>query len=114
MKIYKGSCHCGAVQFQIESDLAHSVICDCSLCSRRGATMVRCSESALLILEGEEFLQKYQFNTMTAEHYFCKVCGIYTFHRMRKLPDMFGVNAGCLEGVMPHELNPVLTEGSKR
>lgn len=76
--------------------------------------MVRCAEENLNILTGESALSKYQFNTKVAEHYFCKICGIYTFHRMRKLPDQFGVNSGCLEGVDPLSLTPILTEGSKR
>ena len=114
MNDYTGWCHCGAIQFQIKTDLTYSVICDCSLCTKRNSIMVRCHESDLLILKGKESLQKYQFNTMTAEHYFCKVCGIYTFHRMRKIPDKFGVNAACLEGIDHTELKPILTEGSKR
>ncbi len=76
--------------------------------------MVRCDENDLYIHTGEDNLGKYQFNTKVAEHYFCKTCGIYTFHRMRKLPNKFGVNSGCLDDVPPYSLSPVFTEGSKR
>ena len=32
----------------------------------------------------------------TARHYFCKVCGIYPFHRKRVTPDHLGINVHCL------------------
>ena len=76
--------------------------------------MVRCDENDLEIIEGEESLTLYQFNTKEAKHYFCKYCGIYTFHKMRKYPDKYGINAGCLEGVNVFNLQPILVEGSMR
>ena len=63
--------------------------------------MVRVHETAMRILAGEDQLTTYQFHTKTAEHYFCKVCGIYPFHRKRVTPDYFGVNVYCL-----HDFDP--------
>ena len=60
--------------------------------------MVRVHESALLIRSGEEQLTTYTFHTHTAQHYFCRVCGIYPFHRKRVTPDYYGVNVYCLDG----------------
>jgi hypothetical protein len=53
----------------------------------------------LKILEGEDKLALYRWNTHIARHYFCSVCGIYTFHRKRAAPDHYGVNVYCLDGV---------------
>ena len=75
--------------------------------------MVRCDSEDLVIDAGEEELTEYRFNTNVAVHYFCRLCGIYTFHRMRKFPDKFAVNAGCIEGIDLSSLNPQLIEGSK-
>jgi len=96
-----GSCHCGAVRFEIESDFPELTTCDCSMCRRRGATMVKVHESHFRLLAGEEALTLYQFHTHTAKHYFCKVCGIYPFHRKRVTPDFYGVNVACLDGFDP-------------
>jgi hypothetical protein len=93
-----GSCHCGAVRFEIESDFPELTTCDCSMCRRRGATMVKVHESRFRLLAGEDALTRYQFHTLTAQHFFCKVCGIYPFHRKRVTPDFYGVNVACLEG----------------
>lgn len=98
MQKYLGSCHCGAVKFEIETDFPELTMCDCSMCRRRNALMVKVHESRFRLIAGEEALTEYQFHTRTARHYFCKVCGIYPFHRKRVTPDHFGVNVHCLEG----------------
>lgn len=59
--------------------------------------MVKVHESQFRLLSGEESLTAYQFHTKTATHYFCKVCGIYPFHRKRVTPDHLGINVFCLE-----------------
>jgi hypothetical protein len=60
--------------------------------------MAKIPERALSILEGEELLTLYEWNTRRAKHYFCRRCGIYVFHRKRAAPDHFGVNVHCLDG----------------
>lgn len=113
METYRGSCHCGAVTFSIRTDLSYSVRCDCSICRRHGAIMVRCDQDDLVVHTGQEQLVAYRFNSEVAIHSFCGTCGVYTFHKMRKLPDKYGVNAGCLEGVDLAALTPIFIEGSK-
>ncbi len=82
-KKHKASCHCGAVV--LELTLPDGVVdprrCDCSFCRRRGAIVASVPLSGIRILQGEAALRCYQFNTRTAKHYFCSVCGIYTHHQ---------------------------------
>ena len=65
--------------------------------------------SGIRIVKGQEVLKLYQFNTMSARHYFCSICGIYTHHQRRSMPDQYGYNIACLEGVNPFELGEVRT-----
>lgn len=95
---YRGSCHCGAVRFEIDTDFPELTMCDCSMCRRRNALMVKVHESKFRLLAGDEQLAEYRFHTQTARHFFCRTCGIYPFHRKRVTPDHFGVNVHCLEG----------------
>ena len=95
----RGACHCGAVRFEIETDFPEPTTCDCSLCEKKNALMVKVHESKFRLLAGKDSLTEYQFHTKTARHYFCKVCGIYPFHRKRVTPDNLGINVKCLEGV---------------
>jgi hypothetical protein len=101
MQTYRGSCHCGAVTFRIETDFPELTTCDCSICRRRNALMVRVHETQFELLSGGESLRESRFHTMTARHFFCGACGIYPFHRKRVTPDYFGVNVFCLENFDP-------------
>lgn len=106
---YTGSCHCAAVQFEIDlpNGLQQLRRCNCSMCSRRGAIVTSATLNGLRITQGEEVLSLYQFNTNTAQHYFCSRCGIYTHHQRRSNPEEFGVNVACLDGVQPYELGDI-------
>jgi hypothetical protein len=98
MQKFYGSCHCGAVRFEIEARVDELTTCDCSICRRKNALMIKVHESQFLLLAGEQSLTEYQFHTKTARHFFCKVCGIYPFHRKRVTPDALGINVMCLDG----------------
>ena len=101
LRSYNGSCHCGAVTFRIETDFPELTTCDCSICRRKNALMVKVHETQFELLSGEDALAEYRFHTHTARHFFCKTCGIYPFHRKRVTPDHFGVNVHCLDGFDP-------------
>jgi hypothetical protein len=96
---YKGSCHCGKVRFEVNADLDHVRVCDCSICRRRGALIHRVEERDLRLLTPLDELALYQWHTKTAEDYFCPDCGILPFRRPRTAPHLWGVNVRCLEGV---------------
>jgi len=109
---YAGSCHCGAVRVEIVTDFPELTTCDCSICRRKNAVMVKVHELDFLLVSGQEALSAYQFHTLTATHYFCRICGIYPFHRKRITPDHFGVNVYCLEGFEPGDIPVRATVGA--
>jgi len=108
---HRASCHCGAVvlELALPDGIVDPRRCDCSFCRRRGAIVASVSLSSVTVLQGREVLKLYHFNTGTAKHYFCSVCGIYTHHQRRSNPDQYGYNVACLEGVNPFDLEPVPT-----
>ena len=105
----KASCHCGAVVLEVtlSEGFASARRCDCSFCRRRGAIAVSAPLEGVEVLKGADSLTLYTFGTHTAQHYFCKTCGIYTHHRRRSNPNQFGVNVAILEGVNPRDLGEV-------
>jgi hypothetical protein len=107
--IYKGSCHCGAIEFEVAlpGQLGEMRRCTCSICRRKGAIMAGVPIDGLTVTKGADELVLYQFNTRVAEHYFCRTCGIYTHHRRRSNPNEYGFNVGCLLGVDPFDLGEV-------
>ncbi|MET1079658.1 MAG: GFA family protein [Pseudomonas sp.] len=104
-----GSCHCGTVRFSVRlSDGLHTARrCDCSYCRMRGAVAVSAQVADLQVTAGAEALSLYQFNTRTAKHYFCSICGIYTHHQRRSNPQQYGVNVACLEDISPFDFEEV-------
>ena len=102
------TCHCGAVELEVTPavPLSEASHCDCSFCRRRAAATVTVKEGDLRVVRGAENLTLYTWNTGTAQHHFCRTCGIYTHHWRRSAPE-WAVNLGALEGVNPAELEPL-------
>jgi hypothetical protein len=100
MRTYQGSCHCGRVRFEVDAELDHVRVCDCSICRRRGALLHRVEPEHFRLREPAlEELSLYTFHTHTARDYFCPTCGILPFRRPRTAPGVWSVNVRCLEGV---------------
>lgn len=112
----EGACHCGAVTFDVTltGGFASARRCTCSICRMRGAVAVTSTPDAFHIRQGEDKLATYRFNTMSAEHHFCSVCGIYTHHKRRSNPKQLGVNVACLEGVSPFDFTEVVVYDGQR
>jgi len=97
---YRGSCHCGAVKFSYQGDkIEKGLRCNCSICARKGAMMTpeTIPEERLNIVANDDALGLYQFGARTAKHYFCKICGIYTFHETARARGHYRVNLGCID-----------------
>lgn len=96
--IYKGSCHCKAVTFEVEA-AEHLEVenCNCSICSKAGFLHLIVPLKKFKLISGEENLTTYTFNTGIAKHTFCRICGIKPFYIPRSNPDGIDVNARCLD-----------------
>lgn len=105
----KLTCHCGAVELglTLKDGLNTMRRCDCSYCRRRGAIAASVDLADLHIVKGAGNLTLYQWGSMTAKHWFCATCGIYTHHQRRSNPQEYGVNVGALEGINPSTLGPI-------
>jgi hypothetical protein len=95
---HAGGCHCGRVRFEVIGPAVLEVYdCNCSICSKSGYLHYMVPSSRFRLLSGEDVLTTYQFNTGTARHRFCSVCGIKSFYVPRSHPDGFSINARCLD-----------------
>ena len=99
--LYKGSCHCGRVAFEVEGDLTRVTECNCSICSRKGSLLWFVPRERLRLLTSETNLRSYTFGARTIEHRFCPECGIHPFGEGRDPAGqrMAAINVRCLEGV---------------
>jgi hypothetical protein len=95
--IYHGSCHCGAVKFEVDAPEDVEVEdCNCSICAMTGFLHLIVPLTHFRLLSGKEHLTTYTFNSGVAKHTFCKVCGIKPFYTPRSNPDGVDINVRCL------------------
>jgi hypothetical protein len=99
MRTMDGSCHCGRVRFRVTADLDGVTECNCSICSKKGFLHLIVPPEQFRLLSGRDDLATYRFNTGTAQHTFCKVCGVHPFYVPRSDPDKIDVNVRCLDGI---------------
>lgn len=93
-----GGCHCGRVRFEVIAPAHITVsVCNCSICTKSGYRHLIVPADRFKLLSGEEVLANYSFNTGTARHLFCSVCGIKAFYVPRSHPDGYSVNANCID-----------------
>jgi len=104
MITHKGGCHCGRVRFEVIAPARIEVTdCDCSICSKTGYLHLIVSADRFKLVSGADVLTTYTWNTGTAKHHFCSVCGVKSFYVPRSHPDGYSVNARCLdEGTVEH------------
>ena len=109
---HTGGCHCGRVRFEVIAPSTIEVAeCNCSICSKSGYLHLIVPKSRFTLLQGGEFLTSYEFNTRTAKHLFCSVCGIKSFYVPRSHPDGYSVNARCLDAGTVEVMNVIPFNG---
>jgi hypothetical protein len=100
------------VRFEAVAPAAISVQdCNCSMCGRSGYLHLIVPADRFKLLSGQEVLTSYTFNTGTAKHLFCSVCGIKSFYVPRSHPDGYSVNARCLDPGTVENMTVTRTDG---
>jgi hypothetical protein len=81
---HSGSCHCGAVRFEADVDIAEGTLkCNCSSCTKARSWLVFARADRFRLIAGAESQADYQWTPPgragpTIQFHFCKVCGVRT------------------------------------
>jgi hypothetical protein len=71
-KKLRGSCHCGAVKFEVEADPARGASrCNCSVCTKLGALGSIVKPCAFRLVTREAELGVYEWGAKISKRYFC-------------------------------------------
>ncbi|MDH4120902.1 MAG: GFA family protein [Deltaproteobacteria bacterium] len=111
MPILTGGCHCGLVQYQLDTQLKHAAVCNCSICLKKGVVNHRVKTDQFQLTQGEEHLTDYLFNTKLIRHRFCSVCGIHLYILPVIDQGFVNVNLRTVSNPLPQWLPPVPPAG---
>lgn len=106
-RLYQGSCHCGAVRFEAELDLAGGTgRCNCSICRKLRFWGAMTNPKTFRLISGEDALADYQFGTNSSHNLFCRHCGVHAFHRgyVEQIGGEYvSINIACLDDASDEE-----------
>ena len=112
MTTHRGGCHCGRVRFEVEAPAdIEATDCNCSICSRSGFLHLFVRQGQFRLLQGEDSLTTYTFNTGVAKHFFCRHCGVKSYYIPRSHPDGVSVNVRCLDAETVATVNVTAFDG---
>jgi hypothetical protein len=111
LRTYEGGCHCARVRFRVTADLDTVILCNCSICTKKGIVHLIVAQEQFELLCGKDDLTTYAFNTSVAKHTFCKHCGVHPFYVPRSDPDKIDVNVRCIDEVDLATLKPKYFDG---
>lgn len=113
MKTYKGSCHCGEVQYEIKADMKSAIECNCSICSRKGTVLTFVGPDQFTLLSGQDSMKDYQFYKKALHHQFCTTCGVtpFIYGTSPKGETMYAINVRTLENFDPKFLEIKQVDG---
>jgi hypothetical protein len=115
-KTYEGGCQCGAVRYEVTTDLSHVISCNCSICHSKGLVLAFAEPAQFRMIMGHDATRDYQFNKRVIHHLFCATCGVESFARGKK-PDgseAIAINVRCLSGADLDALDIKRVDGRSR
>ena len=110
-----GSCHCGAVRFEVKADPASGGSrCNCSACTKHGAFGGKVKPAAFALLTPEAALGEYEWGHKVMKRYFCKTCGTQCFakgHLPQLGGDFVSFSYNAIDGLELEQLPVVYWDG---
>jgi hypothetical protein len=107
MTLYRGSCHCGKVAFEVEGEIDGAMACNCSICQRKGSLLWFVPMAQFRLTTPDDAAGTYLFNKHVIKHRFCAVCGIHPYAQAvnpKTGEPTAAINIRCIEGIEPEKI----------
>ena len=111
--MYSASCHCGAVELEIDEKPESLTQCTCSICHRLGAQWAYYTRQQVRVTGPSDARKAYMWGDKCIEFYHCKSCGCTTHYesvekdadsriavnsRMMRRGDIAGIRVRTFDG----------------
>lgn len=114
--MHKGSCLCGAIEYEISGDLGSVLFCHCSRCRKANGSafsaVLPVSASNFRIIKGQESLRTYQTEA-GVQRVFCGSCGSPIIGKRESAPEIVRVRIGTLDTQIKTKASGHIFVGSK-
>ena len=110
LETHAGSCHCGALAYEVETDLSTVIECNCTHCYRKGLWLTFVKPDAFRLTAEPEHPAEYLFNRHNIHHAICPTCGVEPYGRGVG-PDgqaMVAINIRTLTDIEPFSVRPTM------
>lgn len=107
MNKHNGSCHCGDVRYEAELDASQGSKCNCSVCTKLGASGCVVKPDAVRVVQGEDKLASFTRFPEIGTRFYCARCHVYLFskgHLAELGGDFISVNLNTIDGWDPAEV----------
>ncbi|KAI7333550.1 hypothetical protein KC315_g4169 [Hortaea werneckii] len=100
---YRGTCHCGGLEWTAKLDVAEHVLCHCQTCQKLGGGAYSCNQiiprGELSVTKGEPGCYTYTgASGKKVRCYFCPTCTSHVYHHQEVMPEKVIVRTLLLEG----------------
>jgi len=114
--MHKGSCLCGAVEYEITGPLDRILLCHCSRCRKANGSAFSAvspvAASDFRIIKGQEFLRSYSTDT-GVHRIFCGTCGSPIVSKRDNMPETVRLRIGTLDTPLDTGISAHIFVGSK-
>ncbi len=97
--MYRGSCLCGAVKYEIRGEIGEASFCHCSRCRKATGTAFASSAPVatkdFVVLQGQDALKS--FSVKGVHRVFCAHCGSPIISRRDWIPEAVRVRLGTVD-----------------
>ena len=98
--LYRGSCMCGSIRFEIEAPLGPFGFCHCNTCRKASGTAFTANSSVprdkVRFLNGEGTIRRYESSPGTFRC-FCSNCGSPVYKESPSKPGVIRIRLGLLD-----------------